>query len=446
MSTGPLPQRPTAALHQATTGILGRDSVRRILANSGWLVVDKAVRALLGVAVGAWVARHLGPSDFGQLAYVLTIVAMLQVLASAGTDLIVVREIARTPTAASEVLGSTLALRSGCGLASWLAAVVGMAALTSNDRSLVALTAVIGCTLVFQAADVVDLWFQSQSQSRRTVSAKLLVAVGSAAIKIALIVNNATLMAFALVAAVESGLSALALWLAYRQFRFRGGGWTRSLKMINRLVYESWPLMLSGLLAWVYQRIDQLLIKQLIGSHDLGVYAAVLPISQVWQIIPMALAVSLAPFLTRLRTEDPRRHEAIIVLIFRVLFYCGLLTSVLTWAMADFLVHFLLGDDYAGGSDVVAVHAVSNAFCFLGVAHTLWLTGTKRWTVRLYGAALASATSVLLNAWLLPSWGLMGAAWAAIASQFAAAVLINVAMDRQVLRMQLRAIIFRGPC
>ena len=97
-------------------------ATRRVLANSGWLMLDKAVRAVLGVLVGAWVARHLGPSDYGNLAYVLAVVALFQAIANAGVDAIVVREIARTPDQAGDILGSALLLRLCAGALGWVAA------------------------------------------------------------------------------------------------------------------------------------------------------------------------------------------------------------------------------------------------------------------------------------------------------------------------------------
>ena len=153
--------------------IAGTAGRRAIAANSSWLLFDKLVRALLGLLVGAWVARHLGPAQFGALAYVLAYVALFQPFANLSADAIVVRGLSQQPNSTAEVLGTALALRLAIGFVCWLAAIAGAALIADEGSNLVLLTAVVGGTLLFQAADVVDLWFQSQSQSRRTVVAKL---------------------------------------------------------------------------------------------------------------------------------------------------------------------------------------------------------------------------------------------------------------------------------
>ncbi|RCQ24816.1 hypothetical protein APT07_19125 [Escherichia coli] len=48
--------------------------------NSGWLIFDKLIRLALGFIVSAWIARYLGPNDFGILAYVLAYLAFFQVM------------------------------------------------------------------------------------------------------------------------------------------------------------------------------------------------------------------------------------------------------------------------------------------------------------------------------------------------------------------------------
>ena len=153
--------------------VAGSSARRQVVANSGWLLLDRLVRAVIGLLVGAWVARHLGPAHFGTLAYVLAYVALFQPFANLSADAIVVRNVSQAPNSAAEMLGATLALRLMIGFVCWLLAIAGAAMVGVEDSNLVLLTAVVGGTLVFQAADVVDLWFQSQTQSRRTVVAKL---------------------------------------------------------------------------------------------------------------------------------------------------------------------------------------------------------------------------------------------------------------------------------
>src|SRR5580658_638643 len=74
--------------------------IRTFVDNSGWLLLDKVLRILLGALVGAWVARYLGPSKFGELSYAVAFIAVFTAIAGLGADGITVRDLARDPRAA----------------------------------------------------------------------------------------------------------------------------------------------------------------------------------------------------------------------------------------------------------------------------------------------------------------------------------------------------------
>ncbi len=422
--------------------LAGSTARRAVTANSGWLLFDKLIRALLGLLVGAWIARFLGPVDFGTLAYVAAFVALFIPFANLSADAIVVRGISQAPESAPSLLGTALVLRIALGIACWLLAVLTAMVLDDGRGGTVLLTAIVGGTLVFQAADVVDLWFQSQAQSRRTVVAKLAAYLLSSGLKVGLVVAGAPLLWFAGVTVVEAIAGALALWVAYRKLRTTFA-WSRSRAVARDLLREAWPLMLSGFAIMVYMRMDQIMIKQILDAHALGVYAVALPVSQFWQVIPLTLATSLAPFVARQKLADEAAYRRTIVLIFRVFFYFGVAAAGLTMVVSDWLVSHLFGPAYAEAARLLDLHVISNIFCFLGIAHSLWLVNERRFAVRLWGTALAGLTTVTVNFILLPIFGVVGACVAAIAAQVSAAFLINALLDRQSFLLQIEAITFR---
>jgi PST family polysaccharide transporter len=64
----------------------GNHNLLAAINNSGWLMFDKLIRLLLGLLVSAWVARYLGPAQYGELAYVLAYLAFFQAVAVLGMD------------------------------------------------------------------------------------------------------------------------------------------------------------------------------------------------------------------------------------------------------------------------------------------------------------------------------------------------------------------------
>ena len=68
----------------------GRHGLQQAVGNTGWLLLDKVLRMVLGLVIGIWMARVLGPVKFGQFNYALAFVALFSSFASVGLDRVVV--------------------------------------------------------------------------------------------------------------------------------------------------------------------------------------------------------------------------------------------------------------------------------------------------------------------------------------------------------------------
>jgi polysaccharide transporter, PST family len=147
-------------------------NLRKIMENMGWLFVDRFVRMGMGLFVGVWVARYLGPVQFGSLNFALAFIALFATATTLGLEGIVIRELLHSPEEAHEILGTSLALRSFGGLLSVAVSIVTLRLIQPHDRQALLLVSILSLTLIFQTFDTIDSFFQSQVQSKITVWAK----------------------------------------------------------------------------------------------------------------------------------------------------------------------------------------------------------------------------------------------------------------------------------
>lgn len=414
----------------------GNEQLHRAIHNSGWLMFDKIVRTLLTLLVGAWVARYLGPGEFGALAYVLAFITFFQSVATLGADGVIVRYIAQDQDTAPRILGSMFAARLICGVLCWLLAIGGMAWSNGlHDRSVI-LVALAGGTLVFQAADTIDLWFQSQSQSRRTVVAKLIAYSAACGVRVALILSHAPLVAFAVALAFEALASAIGLMLVYRAFPTARRWWVAR-DTIVAIVKESWPYMLSGVSIMIYMRIDQIMLKEMLGDRQLGIYAAMLPLSQIWTVIPMTVVTSMAPFVARMKRSNEEAYLKSLNHIFRFLSGISIVASLGTAILAGLAIRILYGPEFEDSARALSIHVFGNVFISLGVAQSLWQINENRPRISIYKTVTGAVANVLGNYLMIPVLGIEGAAIASVASQFISSFAANAVFDPKVFKIQL---------
>jgi O-antigen/teichoic acid export membrane protein len=429
---------PRRVLSRLASWLSQRPGLRSVLSNSGWMMVDRVVRMALALLVGAWVARHLGPGRYGELAYVLAIVVLWQTVSSLGLESIVVRDLAHGSAPASTILGTVFGLRVAASVLCWAATAATVAVLVPDNTMALVVAIILGSGIVFQMADLVDQWFQSRTQSRYTVLPRLVACIVASLVKVVMVLGNAPLWAFAAAFLCDTALAAAALAWAYRR-QSAPRAWLFDRALAVRLLREAWPLLVAGLSVAIYMRIDVLILRALAGESQVGLYSAILPISTAFHFVPMTVCASVLPRLSLLRTTDPERYALRMQQLFSGMAWGGIAVAGLTALAAPLAVSLLLGPAYEGAVPVLQWHALSNVFLFLGVAQSVAIIGDRTPRIALYRTLFGAAISASANAALVPQWGAVGAAWAAIASYFGAAVLSNTFLAPHYLRMQLRA-------
>lgn len=421
----------------------GRPQLRKAIGNTGWLLSDRIVRIVIGLTIGAWIARYLGPSQFGELAYVLSFIAFFQIVADLQADSFIVRDIAQGRGEDSVILGTALWLRSVFALVAWACAAGLMYLIHPEDQQLFWLTVIIGGSMVFRAFDTVDLWFQSHSQSKRTVLTKLIAYFFSNGIKVVLLLNNAPLAAFAGVICLEGATTAFGLVIAYRRFPTRGR-WKVSFHQVKSLLHLCWPFMISSLMITVFMRIDQIMLKEMLGEKAVGIYAAAIPISQAWSVIPSMLATSLAPFVARKMAQDEKKYEDDIVIIFRYFAIFAVSVAIMTSFASPWIIKILYGPQYEFSAVILSVHVFVNIFIFQGIAQDLWIVNKTVRSVTLVSSIIAAIIGIVLNLKLIRILGPLGAVFSTIITAGVSVTVIPCLLRRDLFNLYKRAFLGIG--
>ena len=427
--------------------LAGRRLLQTLIANAGWLVADKLVRLGVGLFVGVWVARYLGPAQFGSLNYVQAVVALIAALATMGLPDLLVRDFVRHPERARVIAATAVALRCGGALVALGIAVVVVLGERPGERELLAMAVIVASSLLPLAFDSVDQFCQARNEVRPVVVLRNLGFLGCAAAKVTAIFLHAPLIAFAAIFSAEFAVVGLALLIYGRRHGLPFTLADASGIEAARLMREAWPLLVRLLAIGVYMRVDQVLLGRLLDDRAVGIYAAAARISEIWYFIPVAVMTAVVPRLAARHAQSPAFYEHELLKVMRVIAALSLVAAIVMSLAARPIVALLYGPAYAEAAAVLAVHAWSGLFVGLGVASNAWFVNNSLLRYGLYQAVLGAAVSVALNLILIPRLGIVGAAWAVIASQFVSAVLVNACFrqTRAILRLQLRAVGFPPP-
>lgn len=423
----------------------GRHLLQRVVHNTLWQVTDKVLRLAVGLTVGIWMARYLGPSQFGLLNYGIAFVAILSPLADLGLQSVVVRDLIRRGTDTSSIMASAVALRLIGAAVAGVASVACVSIVRPGNPAVVLIVAVIALSLIPQSWDIIDFYCQARMRPQPVVIIRTLSLVVFAAVRLLLIFGNAPLVWFACAIGAEAALSASLMWavcvLRWRAYRMADLRW----REMRLLLQDSWPLAISGLSVILYMRIDQVMLGRLLNDHAVGIFSAAVRISESWYFVPMAILSSVSPALTAAHARSEEDYRNKLLAFIRLTCWLGIAVAIAFAVSSGWLIQVLYGPSYHEAGTVLAVHAWAGVFSALGIASAPWFVNGGMLRLRMVYTVVGALTNIALNLVLIPAWGTVGAAVSTLVSYCIAGVLMNAASasSRPVFWLQARALLLR---
>jgi polysaccharide transporter, PST family len=382
----------------------------------GWLFFDRFIRMGSGLFVGAWVARYLGPEQFGLFNFSIAFAALFGIASTLGLDGIVVRELVKDRSRQNEILGSAFVLKLGGSAITLMSALLVTRLIQGRNPLMLWLVGLASAAYVFQSLNVIDFYFQSEVRSKYTVYASNAAFALMTILKIILVLIRANLLAFAWVALGEAVLTAGFLIIAYRHNHHRIREWRYDGEMALELIKESWPLLLASLAAMLYMRLDVVMLQEMVGGREVGIYAAATRISEVWYFLPMVIVSSVSPSIINSHAESASLYIRRMKRLYFLMTWLAIGLSLPISLLSRWIVTLLYGHQFEAAGPVLAVHLWSSVAVFLGVASSQHLLVENLQRISFYRTLIGAATNIMLNLILIPRLGAMGAAIATLVS------------------------------
>ena len=166
-----------------------------VLANVGWATTGKVVRVLTETLVSIFVARYLGPSQYGLMNYVVSFVVIYSIIANFGLDNIEIREIAKPGSNFRIIMGTSFRLRLLFAIIAEIIISVTLF-LGEFDAETRCLTLIYALTIVLTSANVIRNYFTAIVKNKYIVITEIIRCLIGASIKVVLLLFKAPLICF----------------------------------------------------------------------------------------------------------------------------------------------------------------------------------------------------------------------------------------------------------
>ena len=381
--------------------------------NTLYLTVASVGQKILAFAYFVVLANILEPERTGAYFLALSITTMFSVITDIGLTPVVIRDVAKRPEEAVQLVQAALGVKLPATLLAMLGAVAA-ALLLGYDPSLVLLVTL--ATFVM-AADSLSLLYYGVLRGSHVLQYESLgVAIG----------QGITLLVGGTILYLTPSLPLLVLTLVFGStFNACFSAWHASRKLgrsilvpvfnkvkAQQLLVTAFPFALAGIFVKTFSYADSLFISKYVGTAAVGVYGVAYKFTYAFQFLPMAFVAALYPAMSHFVVADRAKLSKLLDDAF---WYMLLLVTPIVaglWAVAPQAIA-LAGEGYEEAVPVLRslIFVLVPLFLDFPVGSLLNAAGQQALKTKVTGATVI--INVVANAILVPRFGLMGAVWSA---------------------------------
>lgn len=191
------------------------------------------------------------------------------------------------------------------------------------------------------------------------------------------------------------------------------------------MLRSAWPLVLGAVAIQIYMRIDQVMIRNMLGLHEVGIYSAAVRIYEAWAIVTAIITVSLLPAIVKLKQGNEENYHKRMTQLFRLVIWLSVFAAVAVSLVSEQLMVLAFGEEYRDSAPVVDIIMWTAVFAAMGSVSARYFNVEKMERKFALRTALAAVLNIGLNFLLIPIYGIKGAAIATLSCTFFA----NYMMD-----------------
>ena len=384
--------------------------------NIFWMFSGKAYYILASGLMSVFIARYLKPTNFGVISYVLSLIAILSPLITLGLEQVVIKDLVKNKKNENLILGTSFYLKLFGGIIAFL--ILNLFNIFVNqDPNTKIITFILSFMLILKSFELINFYLQSCVKIKYFVFVESVVFTLILLLKILLILLKKGIYYFAAIYLLETFLISFGLIIIYLFILKKNiFEWQFSFDRAKGLLKRSYPLIISSVMVTIYMKIDQVIIKNMIGAAENGFYAVAVKLSEMWYFIPMSLVIATYPSLIGSFEKNKNKFKKRFRQLNFVLLIVNLLIAILTSLFAENIILFLYGSEYLPAVGVLKIYIWASIAVSLGLTASKWLVINGLQKYNMHSSSIGSITNIILNFILIPKWGINGSAWATLIS------------------------------
>lgn len=391
----------------------------KVAKNTAYLVAAFVGQKILSFVYFMLAARAVGIEGAGQYVAATSFTTIFSVFVDLGLANVLVRETAKDQARAGELLSNVLGIKLILSVATVVATAI-VATLLGYDGDVRIMIWIASAVMVLDSIHLVfyavmrgfqDLRFEAVG----VVSGQLVTIVAGGVFIFALQLPLPFLIVALLIGSTWNVV--WSLWAITRRFPV-SVSFRLDPAIVKFLVGVTVPFALAGIFTRVYSYIDSVMLSRLASNAELGAYGVAYKLTFAFIFLPMSFAAAVYPAMSEYYVSDRKKLGSVFSTSLK---YLLLAVAPLTCGIAVLarpLVLAIYGQDFAGAILPLQILIFSLIFAFLYWPAGSLLNACDRQGKNTVILGITMVSNILLNIYLIPRYGAVGAAGAALVGNF----------------------------
>lgn len=386
---------------------------QKVVKNLVWAVIGKIVTLLGSLLVGIFVARYLGPEQYGLMNYVFSYIAVFQVFASFGLDSIEIREEAHRNDEKNKLIGTAFLLKILFASITILLVVISVW-IFEADTFTKWMIIMYSLSMIMNSFGVIRNYFTSIVWNEYIVKTEITRTIIGAGIKVALLLIHADLIWFILSTLFDTILLASGYIVSYRRKIDRIRNWTFDKTTALYLIKQSFPLLLSGAAVVIYQKIDQVMLGNMIDKTAVGYYSVAGKFTEICLFIPTILSQTITPILVKAYHENIDDYQRKAKSFMNITIWGTIIICIGICLISNPLIKYTFGTEYTAATILLQIMIFKTiGYASAQITGALIVIEEKQKYVVIRNI-IGCLVCIGLNLLLIPQYGVVGAAIASV--------------------------------
>jgi O-antigen/teichoic acid export membrane protein len=398
-----------------------------IVRNTTIFFVAQVASYLLTLIYYIYMARYLGPDNFGILSFGLSLIGIFGIFTDLGLNTLMTREIARDKFKASKYFSNIISIKLLLALIIFTSSFL-ICFFYSGETIYVILILVLSLVFTTFSNSFYSL-FQAYEklkyQSFMTFFVSFLTLIG---VLIA-VFYKFNVIAFASIYLSVGIISLIyCLVIAYKNFILPKI--IVNLNFWKKIIEVALGFGLISIFATVYVWIDSSMLFLFQGSEATGLYGAAYRIVLALLFIPTAINAAVFPVLSRLYENSEDSLKKIIERYFNYMLIVGVPLGVGGSLLAPNIIILFYGTDYVNSILSFQILIWATVFTFTNAAFVQFFQSTNRQLVVTKITGLWMIGNIVLNLILIPEYSYMGASISTAITELGVALLLIIVYNK----------------